>query len=127
MDAQALRDLITEHKGSVVAVNIFASWCPPCREEVPELIQVRNSFSPSDLVLVGISVDREPMALLTFLNSLRVNYPVALALDDLAPTLGVRAVPHLLLYNTSGELVLNHRGRMDGEELTDTVRRLLSR
>jgi thiol-disulfide isomerase/thioredoxin len=126
VDAAGLSSMVASHKGAVVAVNIFASWCPPCREEVPDLIRVRNRFSAEDFVLIGVSVDKEPKALVSFLNRLKVNYPVALAGDDFIAEMRVTAVPRLLLYDRSCGLVLDHKGRVEEEELADAVSRLLA-
>jgi thiol-disulfide isomerase/thioredoxin len=125
MDATDLSTMVASSKGTVVAVNIFASWCPPCREEVPDLIRVRNHFPIKDFILIGVSVDKEPKALVTFLNSLKVNYPVALAGEEFLSAMRVTAVPRLLLYDKTGELAFDHKGRVDEEDLTDAVERLL--
>jgi thiol-disulfide isomerase/thioredoxin len=125
MDAGGLSALVASSKGAVVAVNIFASWCPPCRAEVPELIKVRNDFPLTDFVLIGVSVDREPKALVNFLNLLKVNYPVVLAEENFIAEMKVTTVPRLLLYTKNGELVIDHRGMVDESDLSDAVKQFL--
>jgi thiol-disulfide isomerase/thioredoxin len=126
VDAAGLSALIASNKGAVVAVNIFASWCPPCREEVPDLIKVHNHFSGEDFLLLGVSVDKEPKALVVFLNNLKVNYPVLLAEGDFTVKMKVTAVPRLLLYNKKGELVMDHKGSVSEKDLSKAVSHLLT-
>ncbi len=126
MDAGALLKLIAAEKGKVVIVNIFASWCPPCREEVPGLINVRKNFPAKDVVVLGVSADKEPKALANFMNEMKFNYPVKLAEGDFVAKVGVTAVPQLLIYNKAGELVVNHKGLVDEQDLTKAVKEILA-
>lgn len=126
VDADGLLKMITKEKGKVVVVNIFASWCPPCREEVPSLIKVRNDFPAKDVVLIGVSVDKEQKALVTFVNELKMNYPVVLATGDFVEKVGVTAVPQLLIYNKTGELVVNHKGLVDADDLAQALKEIIA-
>ena len=126
IDAGQLLQLIAKDKGKVVVVNVFASWCPPCREEVPGLVNVRRAFDEKKLTIVGISVDKEPKALANFMNEFTVNYPVRLATGDFVEKVGVTAVPQLLIYNKKGELVVNHRGLVDEADLKKAVTEILA-
>ena len=82
IDAGGLLKRIADESGKVVVVNVFASWCPPCREEIPGLIKVRRAFSEKDLVIIGVSVDREPKALANYMGEMKITYPVMLAKGD---------------------------------------------
>lgn len=126
VNAEDLLKLINKEKGKVVAVNIFASWCPPCREEVPGIVSIRKAFSEKELALFGVSVDEVPRSLVNFLNNSKVNYPVMLAKDDFVEKVGVSAVPHLLIYNKNGELVVNHKGFVGEEDLTQAIKKVLA-
>ncbi len=57
LDAPALRALLAEHKGRVVLVNFWATWCVPCREEFPDLVRLQKELGPRGLTIVGISTD----------------------------------------------------------------------
>lgn len=67
---------LSDQRGRVVVLNFFATWCPPCRDEIPDLVRISDELGDR-LVLVGISVDQNPADVLPdFINDLRINYPV---------------------------------------------------
>ena len=124
VDANGLLKMINQEKGKVVVINIFASWCPPCKEEIPGLVKVRGDFSSKEVTMIGISVDKEPKALETFVNNEEINYPVYFAQGDFIERVGVTAVPQLLIYNKAGELVVNHKGLVDVDDLTQALKEI---
>jgi thiol-disulfide isomerase/thioredoxin len=125
MDAGELLALVAEEKGKVIVINIFASWCPPCRDEIPVLVNLRREYPVDSLLLIGISVDREPKALANYMGEMRMNYPVYLAKDDFMRKVGVKAVPQLLIYGKSGKLEVNHVGLADEEDLEANLKEFL--
>ena len=125
IDGGGLFKRISAEKGKLVVVNVFASWCPPCRDEIPGLVNIRRSFSEDQLVLIGVSLDREPKALVNYMGEMRMNYPVLLAEGDFIQRIRVRAVPQLLIYNKQGELVFNHQGLMDEGEIRAKINSVL--
>ncbi len=125
IDGGGLFKRISAEKGKLVVVNVFASWCPPCRDEIPGLVNIRRSFPEDQLVLIGISLDREPKALANYMGEMRMNYPVLLAEGDFIQRIRVRAVPQLLIYNKLGELVFNHQGLMDEGEIRAKINTIL--
>lgn len=127
IDGTGLFKRVTAEKGKVVLVNIFASWCPPCRDEIPGLINIRKNFNEDQLVVLGISVDREPKALANYIGEMHMNYPVLLATGDFIQRIQVRAVPQLLIYNKQGELVFNHQGLMDEADIRDIIDEILAK
>lgn len=126
LDANALLKNIGARKGAVVVVNIFASWCPPCREEVPGLIAIRKEFPQEQVTILGVSVDKTPKALYNFMDEMEFNYPVFLAEGKFEETVGVTAIPQLLIYNKAGELVTNHKGLVEKAELAKALRTLIA-
>ena len=126
IDGGGLFKRVSADKGKVVVVNVFASWCPPCRDEIPGLVNIRRAFTEDKVVLLGISVDREPKALANYMGEMRMNYPVMLATGDFIQRIRVRAVPQLLIYNKQGELVFNHQGLMDEEDIKATINEILA-
>ncbi|MDR1686921.1 MAG: redoxin family protein [Desulfovibrio sp.] len=125
IDASGLINLVAAEKGKIVVVNIFASWCPPCREEIPGLVNLRKDFPADRVTFIGVSVDKEPKALYAYLGEMHINYPVLLAAGDFLQRTGVTAVPQLLVYDHKGDLQINHRGLVQEDVLRSALKRLL--
>lgn len=116
---------IQNMKGRVVVVNFWASWCPPCVVEIPELKKVRETFSPDELYLMGVSIDHDHAAFKRFVARTAFNYPVRRAQRVVSGLFGIDSIPRLLVYNTAGDLVIDKRGIVDGDSLIEAVRTLL--
>ncbi len=114
---EELIDLISDARGKVVVVNFWASWCGPCRYEIPELIKLRSRFSESELLIVGVSIDESRPMYEAFLRNTPFNYPVYLAGPGTPGAFGVNVIPKVLVYNKEGEQIVNHDGYMDSEDL----------
>lgn len=112
---------IEAHKGKVVLVNFWATWCPPCQIETPALVELRNSFPADDVVIVGISVS-EPGSraqvvarLEKFVDEYGINYPVFYDEDQrlVREFYGSRrpeGVPSTLIIDRGGEIRHSHSG-----------------
>jgi cytochrome c biogenesis protein CcmG/thiol:disulfide interchange protein DsbE len=98
-------------QGKVVLVNFWATWCPPCREEIPILIQLSEKYK-NDLLVIGISVDDGPPGdVKEFAHSAGINYPVVMRSRELlAEYGGVPALPTSFLVNKQGRVVQKHEG-----------------
>jgi len=117
-------------KGKVVVVNFWASWCPPCREEIPGLARMQSRFGANGLQVVGIAVDSVDKARQAA-SELGVNYPVLIAgleTIDLTRRLGNRAgaLPFTLILDRSGTLIASHLGILTEAQLAQIVAPLLS-
>ncbi|WP_353120341.1 TlpA disulfide reductase family protein [Nitratidesulfovibrio sp.] len=116
---------VTAAKGKVVIVNFFASWCPPCLEEIPGLINVRARYSEDKVALYGISLDENPKQLAAFMSRTPFNYPVWKGKEELQRFFNVSSIPQLLVYDRQGKLVANHVGLVEADELGKFVDTLL--
>ena len=122
---QDLIKLVSQSKGKLVLVNFFASWCPPCKIEIPDLIKLRGQFGADKLVIIGVSVDQDPSAFENFVRKTPFNYPVYLALRDIGQAFQIRGIPKTLLYNQNGEQVFNEEGYVEPEDLLKVLRKQL--
>lgn len=116
---------VSQSRGKVVVVNFWASWCGPCRVEIPELIDLRRRHSEDKLVILGVSVDQEPTMFTAFRTRMGINYPVYMARGDVALAFGVRGIPRTLVYGPTGEQVFSREGYVSGEELESVVNKLM--
>lgn len=84
LDATAYPDLagkprrISEWRGKVVAVNFWATWCAPCREEIPLFMEVRRAYAPKGFEIVGIAIDNA-VKVSEYAKSMAISYPVLIA------------------------------------------------
>lgn len=118
--------LMARAKGKVTVLNFWASWCAPCRAEIPELNAVRRAFGEDKLVLLGLSVDEDPGAYARFVAKTEFTYPVHLVDDGVAAMYRVGAIPRIVVYDTKGELAVSHEGGMPAQTLKNLVTTLLT-
>lgn len=124
IDATGLFKYLEGQKGKVVVLNMFASWCPPCRKEVPRLVNIRKDLKEEDVHIFGVAVHDQPRALANYMSEMHINYPVFLGERYLpqeftlhnkknGDRVEVSAVPMLLIFNKKGELVSSDVGLLD--------------
>lgn len=103
--------------GKVVLVNFWATWCPPCRAEIPDLIELQDKYR-DHLVVLGISEDEAPReAVKAFLAEYNVNYPVAMTTPELAKIFrGVSALPTTFILDREGKLAQRHVGLLNAQQ-----------
>jgi thiol-disulfide isomerase/thioredoxin len=112
--------------GKVVLVNFWATWCPPCREEIPELLKLKKEYG-GRLDIVGISEDDDPpAAVLKFARQKGMTYPIVMATPELVDAYGgVPALPTSFLVDTQGRVVQKHSGLYPIEAYDLEIRSLL--
>jgi thiol-disulfide isomerase/thioredoxin len=112
--------------GKVVLVNFWATWCPPCREEIPELLALKREFK-DQLEIVGISEDDDPpVEVLKFARKQGMTYPIVMATGELIDAYGgVPALPTSFLIDTQGRVVQKHSGLYPIEGYDLEIRSLL--
>ena len=112
--------------GKVVLVNFWATWCPPCRVEIPELLALKREFKDR-LEIVGISEDDDPpVEVLKFTRQQGMTYPIVMATGELIDAYGgVPALPTSFLIDTQGRVVQKHSGLYPIEAYDLEIRSLL--
>jgi thiol-disulfide isomerase/thioredoxin len=113
-------------RGKVVIVNFWATWCPPCRAEIPDLIALQNKYR-DHLVVVGISEDEEPVDVVRrFTEEQRINYPIAMVTPEHREVFtGIAALPTTFVLDPEGRLVQKHVGLLN-KASTEAVTRVLA-
>ncbi len=99
------------YKGKVVLVNFWATWCPPCREEIPELVKLQDKYK-DQLQILSISEDEAPPEVVrAFARQAHINYPILLVTQELETDFGgVPALPTVFVINRDGGIVQKHVG-----------------
>ncbi len=128
-DVQGENQAISQWLGKVMVVNFWATWCTPCREEIPEFIEAQEKFRDQGLVFIGIAIDQEDKVKM-FSQEFGINYPVlvgSLNTWSLAEAAGNRlsVLPYTVVINRSGEIVETYLGRVNLKKLEKLVIPLL--
>lgn len=112
-------------KGKVVILNFWATWCPPCREEIPEFVQLQAKYKDK-LLIVGASEDEDgPPKVQQFVQRYGMNYPIVMATKELIDNYGgVPALPTSFLIDRDGRIVQKHTGLYEYEVYDREVRAL---
>lgn len=115
-------------RGHVVLVNVWATWCPPCRAEMPALQQLADAYAAEGVIVLGLSVDRGPAAQVdAFLAERGITYPVAIVGDEIIRAFGgVRGYPTSLLLDRQGVVRHAVMGPVGPLTLRPALRRLLA-
>lgn len=102
---------LSGYKGKWVLVNYWATWCPPCLEEIPDLIELHEN-KKNNLVVIGVAMDyRDPKQVTDFAEGLLVTYPIVLGNAKVTNQIGpVQGLPTTYLYNPEGKMVAQQVG-----------------
>lgn len=128
-DIHGENQALSQWAGNVLVVNFWATWCEPCREEIPEFIETQNKFRDQGLVFLGIALDQENKVI-AYSHEFEINYPVLignLSTWSIAEAAGnVQSVlPYTVVINHEGEIVETYLGRVHQNKLEKVLIPLL--
>jgi len=105
---------LSDYKGKVVMIEFWATWCPPCRESIPELIALNSRFPESQFKLFAISLDEDTFALYKFVENNKIPYTVLMGDQDVEDRYGAHKIPMTFLIDKQGKIVTKHMGFAPG-------------
>lgn len=113
--------------GKVVVLNFWATWCPPCRAEIPGMLEVYSRYKGKGLEIVGVSLDREGWdKVKPFIERMKISYPVVVGDGRLVDAYGgIDAIPTTFVVDKRGNIVERHVGYLDKQRFEDLVKKLL--
>jgi len=118
---------LSEHRGQVVLINYWASWCAPCRQETPGLIDLARDYRYKGLAIVGVSMDEGgKRAVESFLSEFHVPYPVLMPNLTLPSAPGIDALPTTVLVDRDGRVAKSYVGAVRESVFRADVDRLLA-
>ena len=121
---------LSQYKGKIIVLNFWATWCPPCREEMPELSELYTEYKIKNVVVLGVAID-ELSAVKEFTTATPVSYPI-LASEDEGSALNNQlgndkgVLPYTVIINTDGSVVDTFFGRINKGLLEGALRPLLT-
>ena len=117
MDGPNLR--LQEQRGRVVLVNFWATWCGPCRQEMPHLNRLYEKYRASGFMLLGVNVDDDSRKAADLATKLGLKFPVLLDSDKkVSRTYDMSTMPATVVIDRNGRVRYIHRGYRDGYEAT---------
>ncbi len=117
---------LNAHRGKVVLVNYWATWCGPCQKETPALVNVANAFKSQGLEMVGVSMDQGNREMIDkFVKAFSIPYPIAMGTEDPGLAHGI-PLPTTLVFDRKGRLAAKAIGEVELADLNRNIKQLLS-
>jgi thiol-disulfide isomerase/thioredoxin len=122
-DSKGKTHTLEQYKGKWVLVNFWATWCPPCLEEIPDLVALHEN-KKNNLVVIGVAMDyRNPKDVLQFADQMMISYPMVLGDYKQAAQVGsIGGLPTTYLYNPQGKQVAYNVGAVTREAIERYIR-----
>ena len=120
---------LSDYKGKLIALNFWASWCPPCRAEIPAFVKIQEKYQDKGFTFLGVAIeDKEDVE--RYINEISINYPTSYGVED-AYDVSAKygnpdgALPYTLLINADQKIVESHNGQMSEEMLEELINKYL--
>lgn len=120
----------SEWQGKILIINFWATWCPPCKKEIPNFIALQKQYAEKGLQFIGIAID-DKESVDDYLSFVDINYPMLVGNDDaiaLSRKLGnlSDSVPFTVFVNRQGRIINIHQGELSTEQILDIITPLLN-
>jgi peroxiredoxin len=126
LDGQRVK--LSDYRGKTVLLNFWATWCQPCKIEMPWFVELQNQYGKDGLVVLGVAMDdSEASKIAQFSHEMGVNYPVLLGTDQVSDDFGnVQFLPTTFYIDRNGVIVQKVAGLLSRKDIEDDVRKALS-
>ena len=118
---------LSDYQGKVVILDFWATWCGPCRIEIPGFIELQKRYAAQGFTMIGISMDDSPEPVVDFYKQFQMNYPVAIGNDRLGELYGgMPGLPTTFVIGRDGRIYAKHAGAYDPSVFETEVKALLA-
>jgi|SRR5579864_507306 len=117
---------LSSYRGKVILLDFWATWCDPCREEIPQFVALQNKYGDQGLQILGVSMDDGPEPVRDFYRRFKMNYPVVMGNAQTGALYGgVLGLPIAFLIRRDGRIAAKHIGATDVSVLEKEIVSLL--
>lgn len=116
------------YRGKLMLINFWATWCPPCRKEIPSLIELQKQYNAQGFTVIGISVDQAGVEIIKkFSEKMGINYPLAVGTTEITKGFGsVSGIPASFLIDKKGNIAKSYAGYVTHEQLQKDIDALIN-
>lgn len=111
---------LSEYRGEIVVLNFWATWCPPCREEIPDFIEVFDKYKDRGVQFLGVS-NEDVNTLRDFISEYGINYTVLVDDAGVMSEWGIDAIPTTFIIDREGQIIDSKVGTMTRDQLENAI------
>ncbi|MCW8849995.1 MAG: TlpA family protein disulfide reductase [Melioribacteraceae bacterium] len=125
---------LSDFRGKVVILDFWATWCPPCRKGIPDLIELKNEYKNSDVEVIGISLDTFTRGgatkndVIPFIKDYGINYPIVIGDPQVAQQYGgINSIPTSFVIDKEGYIVSYYQGLIEKSQYKNDIQKALAK
>jgi len=111
---------LSDFNGKILILNFWTTWCPPCREEIPNFVEVYNEYGSKDVQFIGVS-NEDISTLRSFVEDYNISYPILIDNANVMEKWEIRAIPTTFVFDREGHIIFKNVGMMTGEQLENII------
>ncbi len=117
---------LSSYRGKIVVLDFWATWCDPCRDDIPHYVELQNKYGGQGLQIIGVSMDDEPEPVRDFYRQFKMNYPVVMGTAQTGELYGgVLGLPIAFLIGSDGRISAKHIGATNVSVFENEIVKLL--
>jgi thiol-disulfide isomerase/thioredoxin len=117
---------LSSYRGKIVLLDFWATWCDPCREEIPHFVELQNKYGGQGLQIIGVSMDDGPEPVRDFYKRFQMNYPVVMGNANTGELYGgVLGLPIAFLIGRDGRIIAKNVGAIDTSVFEKEIKNIL--